>query len=103
MTNAIGDEAGSVTVFIIVPGGGWIELWLCKELFEQLIFITPLLDEAEEYEIQDIVLPEFWRPLPHGKRHALGRVLAHWVREGKIGLEFVGCPRCNRKRYRRSA
>ena len=81
---------------IMVPGGGWIGRRLCEELREQLSYVIPRLDDAEEYEIQEIVLPEFWRPLSNGKRRDLGRVLAHWVREGKVGLDFVSCRRCNR-------
>lgn len=96
-----GIESKAVAVFTIIPGGGWIERSLLEELRRQLQYIVPMLAEGKEFEIQDMVLPEFWKPLPKGNKRDLGRVLARWVSQGELGLEFVGCPRCNRKRYRR--
>ena len=95
------DDSVPKKIFILAPGGGWVEKDLCEELRRQVIFIVPYLDPAKDYRIQDTVLPEFWRPLSKGQRRNLGRVLAHWVSAGEFDLEFVGCPRCNRKLYRR--
>lgn len=51
--------------------------------------------------IDHLVTPKFWLPKGNQKRRLLGRVLAYWVANGELPLEFVGDPRRGNKRYRR--
>ena len=51
--------------------------------------------------IDHLVTPKFWLPKSHRQRRLLGRVLAYWVANGELPLEFVGNPRRGNKRYRR--
>ena len=51
--------------------------------------------------IEHLVTPKFWLSKSYRKRRLLGRVLAYWVANGDLPLEFVGDRRRGHKRYRR--
>jgi hypothetical protein len=51
--------------------------------------------------IDHLVTPKFWLSKSSRKRRLLGRVLAYWVANGELPLEFVGDRRRGNKRYRR--
>ena len=62
---------------------------------------VPWLPPGVTCRIEQLVTPRFWLPRSHQKRRDLGRVLAHWVANGELPLEFVGDRRRGNKRYRR--
>jgi len=85
---------------IVLPGRIYIDKRLFLELRKQVEDIVGQLLHGAEYRIQDLVSKKWWTPLTNSERRTVGRALAHLVSNDQIGLRFVGCPRCNSKRYR---
>ena len=90
----------SSEVYVLSPSGASVPKVLYDELRWQVDAIVPTLRSGVTYRIQDFVTAAFWMPLTRYMRRQLGRCLADWVARGEVDLEFVGCCRCNAKRYR---
>ena len=92
------DENGDL--WVLLPGGAAVPKELYEDLRSQVEAAVPTLRSEVTYRIQDLVEPTFWMPQSRYMRRQLGRCLAAWVANGEVALGFVGCPRCNSKRYR---
>jgi hypothetical protein len=84
---------------VVLPDGTEVPKALHDELRRQVERAIPTLQRGREYAIGQMAEAAFWRPIAKGLRSRLGKCLAHWVARRELALEFVGCPRCNAKRY----
>jgi hypothetical protein len=93
--------APQVGVIVLLPNGVELpqgehdEFW--REIEDALRWLPP----GVTCRIEHFVTPKFWLPRSKRKRRDLGRVLAYWVANGELHLEFVGDRRRGNKRYRR--
>ena len=86
----------------ILPNGICVSKKLCDELRGQVEQSISSLEPGFTWRIQHLVDPTWWSALTSWERRLMGRCLAYWVMKGEVGLEFLGCWRCNAKRYTRT-
>ena len=97
-TNRIAPE---VELIVLLPNGVELPKDEHDEFRREIEDAIPWLPPGVTCRIEHLVTPRFWLPKNNRKRRDLGRVLAYWVANGELPLEFVGDRRRGNKRYRR--
>ncbi len=96
------NTSNPTTILMVpLPGGHWVQKVFLEELRRQVMETIPGLQFGMEYKIQHLVDAAYWSSLVPRDRRMAGRCLAYLVSSGQLPLEFVSCPRCTNKVYRR--
>ena len=84
---------------IVLSGGRKVSEDFYRTVQRQVVEYIPKLQFDREYKSQDLIDPLLWDASDKQLHILIGKCVAHLVANGKVALAFVGCPRCNNKRY----
>ena len=76
-----------------------VDLELYRMVIEDVRGVIPTLRRNKEYRSKHLVSEAMWAGTDKTAHALIGRCIAHAVARGLLPLRFVGCPRCNVKRY----